>query len=140
MSRYLFQPWWQRCGLMCFHTNTHTHTSKDGKMNLCKHTQSAHTQRKYIFMCLCHMTLSAYQSSLQRKAAEEWVAMKSRRDPRIVGNHMKVFGYQGERGVSTNWNVNCTGLHNFRVNEGTTADKISLILSRLALLYWCAFH
>lgn len=48
-------------------------------------------------MCLCHMTLSAYQSSLQRKAAEESVAMKSRHDPRIVGGNMKVLSYQGEK-------------------------------------------
>ncbi len=117
------RPWWQ----LGFHARKHTqaHTSKDGEMSLCKHTQSAHTKRKYISMCLRYMTLSAYQSSLQRKAAVESAAMKCRQDPLIVGANMKALSYEErERGwrcknerteLSTNSNVNCTGLHNLRL-------------------------
>lgn len=45
-------------------------------------------------MCLCHSTLSAYQTSLQRKVAVESMAMKSRHDPRIVGAKMKALSYR----------------------------------------------
>lgn len=40
------------------------------------------------------MTLSAYHSSLQRKAAVESVAMRSRHDPRIVAANMKALSYR----------------------------------------------
>jgi len=66
-------------------------------MILCKHAGSAHSKGKYISTCLCHLTLSANQSSLQGEEAVESEAMKSRRDPEIVGGNMKALRYQEDR-------------------------------------------
>lgn len=81
--------------------STHQNTLKYSRIKMekwaCANTRTLHTQKgKYISMCLCHMTLPAYQSSLQWKAAVESVAMKSRHDPQIVGANMKALSYQGE--------------------------------------------
>lgn len=83
--------------------HSQTHSAKDAEMSTRKHTQCAHMKRKYFSMCLCHLTLSALQSSLQRNAAVESMAMKSRHDRQIVGAKMKVFSRKRRRGVGGLW-------------------------------------
>lgn len=105
-------------------------------------------------MCRCHTTLWYIQSSLQGEAAVESVAMKSRHDPRIVGANMKTLGYREGGGVgggggtvraskkelSTNWNVNCTGLHNLRLMREQQQIRSPSFLFPLARLWQGAFH
>lgn len=113
----------------CASQRTHTHTQRWWNDPVQTHRAST-WKRNDISMCLCHLTLSAHQDSLQRKAAVEWVAMKSRHDPQIVGEQHEstplVGRGRGRRGrgwyrkseqreLSTNWNGNWSSLHNLRL-------------------------
>lgn len=107
--------------------NTHTHP-KMVKWSSANTQRASTWKRNDISMCPCHLTLSAYQNSLQRKAAVGWVAMKSRHDPQIVGANMKALRKREGGGrarccksermeLSTNWNGSRTGLHNLRLTR-----------------------